>query len=301
VVGQRRGLEADAGDQPPPKRSKTATPEDDNAPEQQQGDFSFLLQQLCSKDEGVQEAAAERLCRLSANFRLKFQANQTAIIAGAASIIAALEKVMSRNSVAVPKALVESLASLSLWGNRDSMVSIAAMPGCLATLSRVLSSNSTVAVKKHAAVVLQSLAIGSPAAVAAELGCIRGLVQLLSSNNEWAQYHALTALRHLACCSADRCKAIMAEPGCLTSMVQLLSSDSTFVSAIAAFALRHLVLAALPADTSPAISRELDCLKLLELLLNSDRELKAVEQFYDVDLRQRLSLVVPLTALQPSS
>lgn len=175
------------------------------------------------------------------------------------------------------------------------------MPGCLATLSRVLSSNLAVGVKELAARLLGHLAISSPAAVAAEPGCISGLLKLLSSNNLWAQYEAVFALRVLAWCSADRCRAIMAEPGCLTSLLQLLSSDSVMVPAAAASALWRLVATALPADTSAAIRREPACLKPLEQLLNHPAEQKAAAGYWVAGLQKSLSLVLSLTALQPSS
>lgn len=108
-MGQRRGLEADAGDQPPPKRSRAATSEDGTAPEQQQGEFARLLQQLCSEDEGVQEAAAKRLRHL---WHDDHKADQTDIVAGAGDIIAMLEKMMSSNSGAVPEAAMDSLSVL---------------------------------------------------------------------------------------------------------------------------------------------------------------------------------------------
>jgi hypothetical protein len=92
----------------------------------------------------------------------------------------------------------------------------------------------------------------------------------------------------------------MAEPGCLTSLLQLLSSDSPIVPVAAASALR-LLDTTLPADFSAAIRREPDCLKPLEQLLNHPAEQKAAAGYWVAGLRKRLSLVLSLTALQPSS
>lgn len=100
------------------------------------------------------------------------------------------------------------------------------------------------------------LAMVLPAALSADPDCIRGLVQLLSSNRASGQAAAAQALWRMAKHSPANGQRIAAEPGCLPALVQLLSANSVDVQKQALQAVWRL-LQNLPGPSGTALIRAL--------------------------------------------
>lgn len=147
-----------------------------------------LARLLGSAAVSVQEAAAAALFKWVALDRV------CQAITAQPGCVAALAQLLSSTNACAQQCCLTTLHGLVHRTAGDCWAVVAAVPGCIPAVVKVVVSGSSVSLKVEAAEVLRKLAASSGAAIAAQPGSIRGLVQLLSSDRAQGQAVAAEAL-----------------------------------------------------------------------------------------------------------